>query len=241
MKQIIFSNPTPQKIRYNTPMSIKALIFDFDGLILDTETPDFASWQAVYQHHGVDLPVEMWASIVGGNAESEFDPHAYLEELTGQSIDRDEVWISRRKQYLQTVEDQPILPGVCQYLEDAKRLGLKVGVASSSPENWVRGHLTRIGLWDDFDCICTADDVVHTKPDPELFLSAARNLGVKPEETIVLEDSPNGALGAKRAGMYVVAVPNPFTEQLPNEHADLVLESLAELRLEALLEKVGRE
>ena len=174
---------------------MKALIFDFDGLILDTEMPDYISWQNVYQDHGVELPLEKWVSIVGGTGESDFDPYDYLEELVGEKVDREGIWIKRRKSDLELIESQPILPGVEDYLAEASEMGLKLGIASSSPENWVVGHLTRLGLVDNFDAICTADDVEQTKPAPDLFLLAAEKLGVSPENTIVFEDSRNGVVG----------------------------------------------
>ena len=214
------------------------LIFDFDGLILDTEMPDYVSWQSVYKEHGVELPLEGWASIVGGKAESDFDPYDHLEELIEKKVDREAIWIKRRKDYLEHLESQPILPGVENYLTDAKEMRLKIGIASSSPENWVVGHLTRLGLLEKFDVVCTADDVKKTKPDPALFLLTAEKLGVSPKEVVVFEDSPNGVLGAKRAGMFVVAVPNPLTEQLDLSHADLILGSLEEITLEELSSRV---
>jgi HAD superfamily hydrolase (TIGR01509 family) len=218
---------------------IKALIFDFDGLIIDTEMPDFESWQGVYRAYGQELAVEVWGQIVGGTAASDFDPHTHLEELTGQSLDREQVWISRRTAYLDGVSQQPILPGVLEALEDAQRLGLPLAVASSSPENWVHGHLTRLNLIERFAVIKTADDVERTKPDPALFLAALDDLGVQANEAIVFEDSPNGVLAAKRAGIYVVAIPNPLTAQLNMVSADMQLKSLADLPLRELLSQVN--
>ena len=218
---------------------MKALIFDFDGLILDTELPDYHSWQLVYRSYGFELPFDQWASIVGGTAASDFDPADHLAELLGQSVDREQIWITRRKDYLENLEQQPILPGVEDYLKDAGRLNLQLAVASSSPETWVTGHLTRLGLRDFFKHVVTADDVEKTKPDPALFLLAAERVGVSPAEAIVFEDSRNGILAGKRAGMYVVAVPNPLTAQMDLSDADLQLGSLAELSLEKLLTKIG--
>jgi HAD superfamily hydrolase (TIGR01509 family) len=217
---------------------VRGLIFDFDGLIIDTEMPDYVSWQKVYREHGTELSLEDWASIIGGTAESDFDPYDRLEELTHQKVDREGIWIKRRKDYIEHLESQPILPGVQTYLRDAKEMGLKLGVASSSPENWVVGHLTRLGLIEKFDAVCTADDVENTKPDPTLFTMTAEKMGVLPDEVIVFEDSPNGILGAKRAGMFVVAVPNPLTQQLDLSHADMVLDSLKEISLAALVNRV---
>lgn len=214
---------------------MRALIFDFDGLILDTEVPDYISWQEVYQSYGVELPLKKWTSIVGGSAESNFEPHEYLESQIGKKVDREQIWVNRRKSYLNHLENQSILPGVLDYLESAKRLGLKLAVASSSPANWVGGHLSRLDLTSYFDEICTADDVEQTKPNPALFLLAAEKVGAQPDEVIVFEDSYNGVLGAKRAGMLVVAVPNQLTDGLDLSMADMKLSSLADLSLEELI------
>lgn len=217
---------------------IKALILDFDGLILDTELPDFESWQQVYRKHGCELSVKAWAQIVGGSGATDFDPHSHLEKLSGQALDREAIWISRRKQYLDNLSQQPVLPGVAELLDEADRLGLSLGLASSSPENWVRGHLVRLGLYQRFVVIKTADDVARTKPDPQLFQLAMDALGVKPDEGIAFEDSPNGIQAAKAAGLFCVAVPNKFTAQLPLDQADLRLDSLEELPLAELIKQV---
>jgi HAD superfamily hydrolase (TIGR01509 family) len=214
---------------------MKALIFDFDGLILDTELPDFISWQEVYAGFGLELPLRLWLSIVGGDSGAEFEPHEYLESKLNIQVDREQIWVQRRKSYLDYLDEQPVLPGVVEMLEAAKEKGLKLGIASSSPENWVSGHLTRLNLKSWFDVIVTADDVESTKPDPALFLLAAEKLGAKSDEVIVLEDSNNGVIGAKRAGMFVVAVPNEITRASDLSAADLHLESLAECSLEELL------
>lgn len=220
-------------------MPIKALIFDLDGLIVDTETPDYESWQQVYRSHGCELAVEAWGQIVGGTGASDFDPLSHLEELCGKKLDREEVWLSRRKQYLDTINQQPVLAGVVETIDEAKRLGLKLAVASSSPENWVRGHLARLGLYQRFDVIKTADDVRRTKPDPELYLAAMQALGIGPGEGIVFEDSPNGVKAAKAAGLFCVAVPNMLTAQLALDGADLRLTSLADIPLGSLLERAA--
>ncbi len=129
------------------------------------------------------------------------------------------------------------MPGVKALLDAGKLNGLKLAVASSSPENWVSGHLTRLELSEYFDAIVTADDVEETKPNPALFLLAAEKLGVRPNEAIVLEDSPNGVNGAKRAQMFVVAVPNSVTAGADLSAADLLLSSLDEITLDDLLAK----
>jgi HAD superfamily hydrolase (TIGR01509 family) len=129
---------------------------------------------------------------------------------------------------------------VQDYLEDARRLGVKLGVASSSPASWVVGHLERLGLRHYFDCVRTCDDVQHAKPDPELYLSALDCLGVNASQAIAIEDSPNGAHAAQRAGLFCIVVPTPITSRLNLDHADLRLDSLADLPLPELLRNYSR-
>ena len=211
-----------------------ALIFDFDGLILDTELPDFISWQEVYQGFGLELPLELWLTTVGGLSEATFEPHEYLEEHLNITVDREQIWVQRRKSYLDHLDGQGAMPGVEAILRAAKESRLKLGIASSSPDNWVSGHLTRLGLKSWFDLIVTSDDVEKTKPDPALFLLAAEKLGVEPKESVVFEDSHNGVIAAKRAGMFVVAVPNQITKHSDLSAADLQVESLEEVTLDHL-------
>jgi HAD superfamily hydrolase (TIGR01509 family) len=146
----------------------------------------------------------------------------------------------RRQRYSELLQAQSILPGVSEYIAEAKRLGLRLGVASSSSRRWVVGHLTDLGLSAHFDCIKCRDDVACVKPDPALYQAAVQALGVPPQEAMALEDSPNGITAAKRAGLYCVAVPNPLTRQLSLAHADFLLNSLADLPLERLLLEVMR-
>ncbi len=216
---------------------IQALIFDFDGLILDTEMSSFQTWQEIYEEHDCELPFSTWAICIGGSAEL-FDPFEYLEQQIGRPVLREEIRLRRRLRHVQIVEEQPVLPGVEDYMLSAKRLGLKIGLASSSRHEWVDSHLTRLGLIDYFDSIKCFDDVKQSKPDPELYLAVLDALGVHGHEAIALEDSPNGVSAAQQAGIYCVAVPNPVTRQLPLEHADLCLSSLGDVSLEQLLEKV---
>jgi beta-phosphoglucomutase-like phosphatase (HAD superfamily) len=213
---------------------IRALIFDFDGLILETESPIYQSWQELYQSYGKQLSLEQWETILGTN-EGSFDPMVELEAQVGRLQDRENVLRQVRQREWDLISAQPVLPGVKDYLVEAKKLGLKVGLASSSPCDWVTGHLSRLGLIQYFDCIYARDDVRRTKPDPELYLTVIDEFQIGPEEAVVFEDSPNGILAAKRAGLLCVAVPNPLTRQLRLDHADFRLNSLAEMPLSELL------
>jgi HAD superfamily hydrolase (TIGR01509 family) len=217
---------------------IKALIFDFDGLIVDTEGPDYQAWQETYESFGCTLPLEKWAAEIG--TYGAFDPYDYLARQLGRSIDRGAVRARRRARFAELIEQQAVLPGIESYLRDARERGLRVGIASSSPRSWVTGHLARFGLDQSFDCIKTADDVERVKPDPALYLAALDALGAQAHEALAFEDSPNGAAAATRAGIYCVAVPNHLTRQLALDAANLRLASLADLPLGALLAQVER-
>lgn len=219
---------------------IQALIFDFDGLILDTETPEFRSWQNIYQEHGFDFPGEKWGTIVGGSGHSDFDAAEHLSLLALGTLDPDSLRDRNRLESREIVHSQGPMPGVIDYLDEAKRLGLGLAIASSSDREWVHSHARRIGVLDYFDHVVTAEDVGfgRTKPYPDLFLTALKRLGVPREAAIVFEDSPNGVRAANRAGIFVVAVPNHVTSSLSLEGADLILGSLSDMPLSALLDKV---
>jgi HAD superfamily hydrolase (TIGR01509 family) len=218
---------------------IKALIFDFDGLILETETPIFQSWQEIYQVYGCELMLEEWLANVG-TAEEQFDPFTSLEQRSGQPIDRQQTLIRRQRRELELIEHQRVLPGVREYLESARRLGLRVGLASSSSCDWVVGHLERLGLIGYFDAIAASDDVALTKPDPALYRTAVEWLGVAPREAVAFEDSRNGLIAAKRAGLYCVVIPNVLTHRLDLDDADIRLGSLEEMPLAELLASLER-
>jgi HAD superfamily hydrolase (TIGR01509 family) len=212
---------------------IRALVFDFDGLILDTEEPIYRSWAEVYEAHGIPLPFEQWVKTVGSNNQ-EFHPQRYLEERLGRPLTQEEI-DRRLARRVELVLAKPLLPGVADLARAARARGLKVGVASSSSRDWVHGHLERLGILDLFDCLCSRDDVVHVKPEPDLYIASIVCLGVKADEAVALEDSPNGILSAKRAGLRVVVVPNAITAGLDLSEADLKLGSLAEVTLPELL------
>ncbi len=217
---------------------IRALIFDFDGLILETEGPSYQSWITVYQYFGLSLPFSTWSSIIG-TTQGSFDPLTELKRQVKDHVDWAVVELQRQASEQALIDAQPVLPGVEQYLQDARRLGLRIGLASSSSCKWVLGNLGRLGLVGYFDCIRASDDVRWVKPDPELYFSVLHGLAVQANEAIALEDSPNGIRSAKGAGVYCVAVPNPLTSQLSLSMADIQLSSLADLPLEQLLDKAN--
>jgi HAD superfamily hydrolase (TIGR01509 family) len=217
---------------------IRALIFDFDGLILETEEPIYRSWKEVYEAHGVALPFELWVKTVGSSNQA-FHPQRHLEQSLGGPLPQDEIdrRIARR---VELVLAEPLRPGVVDMAKAARAQGLKVGVASSSSRDWVNGHLERLGIADLFDCLRARDDVEHVKPEPDLYLASLDCLSVASAEAVAIEDSPNGVIAAKRAGLRCVAVPNRITAGLDLSEADLRLTSLADVTLPQLLERLGQ-
>ena len=216
---------------------IRALVFDFDGLILDTEEPVYRSWLEVYQAHGEELPFDRWVEIVGSTTAG-FHPQHHLEERLGRSLPK-EVLDRRIGRRTEMILAQKVLPGVVRHLDEAKAMGLKVGLASSSTSDWVSGHLARLGILESFDCMRCRDQVANAKPEPDLYVAVLECLGVSASEAIAIEDSPNGVLAAKRAGLRCVAIPNSITARLDLGQADLLLGSLAEVTLADLLRKLS--
>ena len=216
---------------------IDTVVFDFDGVILDTEVPTFTAWQEVFESFGQSVDRGLWSGIIGGGQKF-FDTMAYLESIVGPLPDREEVRRRKNERADRMIAESPVMPGVLDYLADARRLGLKLAIASSSPRDWVEGHLVERGLLDYFGAVVTRDDVTMVKPDPALYATAVERVGSEPARAFAIEDSFNGVTSARRAGLLCVAVPNEMTEDMDFGQADVRLGSLAEMPLEALLDRL---
>lgn len=219
-------------------IQIRALIFDFDGLLLDTEWPEVLSWQEIFHAHGCDFPYALWEEAIG--TITDLDPYKVLADQLGAPIDREAVRRARYARFAELMAEQSPLPGVTDYLAEAQRRNLKLAVASSSSRGWVVGNLEQHGLVDYFHCIKCSDDVTAVKPDPALYLEALAALGVRPQEAIAFEDSLNGARAAKAAGLFCVAVPNRLMQRHSFDLADLRLESLAAMPLAEVLQRAAQ-
>ena len=216
---------------------IDTLVFDFDGVIIDTEVPTFTAWQEVFESFGQSVDRALWSEIIGGGQKL-FDTMAYLESIVGPLPDREAVRRRKNERADKMIAESPVLPGVLDHLADARRLGLRLAVASSSSRDWVEGHLAERGLLEYFAAIVTRDDVSRVKPDPALYATAVERVGSEPASAFAIEDSFNGVTSAKRAGLLCVAVPNEMTLDMDFEQADVRLGSLAEVPLEALLDRL---
>ncbi len=217
-------------------MTVRALVFDFDGLILETETPAYQAWAEVYREFGHELPKELWLDYIGREG-GWFDALAYLEGLVGPRDDRDAIERRRDARKTELVMAVAETAGLRALLTDARARGLRLAVCSSSTPKWVLGHLDRLDLRSFFDHVqCRDRPDLRAKPAPDLYLAACAGLGVRPDEAIAFEDSRNGMLAAQAAGMRCVVVPNELTVAMDLAGADHRFESLAAVSLQMLLD-----
>jgi HAD superfamily hydrolase (TIGR01509 family) len=211
-------------------MMIRALVFDFDGLILDTETPLIDSYGDVHEKHGVPFDRAAFLRSVG-HADYAFDPwHGFSPHA-----DRAALEVERRALKDARLLRQKILPGVSALLADGRKSGLRLGLASNSAHAWVEPNLKRLGLHDYFEYFACREDAPSPKPEPDLYKLVLQHFGLRGSEAIAFEDSQTGVLAASRAGLRVVAAPNPSTAHHDFALADLRVNSLAECSLPDLM------
>jgi putative hydrolase of the HAD superfamily len=208
-----------------------ALVFDFDGLILDTEAAEHASVAEIFAEFGASLPLDKWTSVMG-TAQPDGYWLDWLEADLGKPINRDLLWIEQRQRNHYLLDRLRVLPGVHSLLEAAAANNVPCAVASSSTSRWVVPKLDRLGLLDSFTTVVTREDAAAAKPAPDLYLEALRRLDVAADGShaaIALEDSRNGSLAAVAAGMTCVVCPTPLTVDLDLSHAHHRVGSLTEL------------
>jgi HAD superfamily hydrolase (TIGR01509 family) len=217
-------------------VAIRAFLFDFDGLILDTETASRGGWRWLYEQHGQRLPDDLWITVVGTHGS--WDIWGHLEELIGGPLDR-ELWNERRYAHeLSLLEAEELRPGILDYIDFARAHHLKRAIVSSASRRWVDMHLERFEQAIGWDAIITADrDASRAKPNPTMYLEALDTLGLRADEAVVFEDSPNGVRAGKAAGIFTVGIPNDVTRDVGLDEADLVVDSLAGLPPAELLQQ----
>jgi HAD superfamily hydrolase (TIGR01509 family) len=218
---------------------MKALLFDFDGLLMDTESPEVEIWREIYAEHGAEFPLETWIARVVGSTDDNFNPAEHLASLTGQPLDTVVIRQRARALRLERQSVLPALPGAEAILSEARRLGLRLAIVSSSPHWWVDGYLDQLKIRELFECVICREDGGRPKPAPDLYLKALERLELPAEECLAFEDSPNGVLAAREAGLRVVGVPNAITAQAGLLRADRVLRSLEEVPLEVLIDDIN--
>ncbi|MHB8295958.1 MAG: HAD family hydrolase [Acidimicrobiales bacterium] len=232
--QAMSFDPIPPAPRALAPWRPRAVIFDFDGLIVETERPQYQAWREAYQEAGEDLTLAQWSQVIGRSGY--VDPIAELEARLGHEIDRRGVDARRRARAAELIASCELCPGVGETLDQAADLGLLTAVASSSSADWVLPLLARFGLEARFPVVTCYDGTCPSKPAPELYLKALEALGVTAGEALALEDSENGMQAAKAAGMACVVVPTDMTKHMDFTRADAVIARLGDPPLPELLE-----
>ena len=213
---------------------MNAIIFDFDGLIMDTETATYEAWREIYAQHDHPLTLETWAQCVGSDFSAAYDPMAELDRLLGRELDWEPIHKKRRERVMKILTEYDALPGVRNRLEEARGLGLSCAVASSSPRWWVEHWLGHLDLLSAFQNITCLEDTGKVKPHPSLFQHAASKIGTAPDRVVVLEDSLNGLRAAKAAEMRCIVVPCSVTGHLEFEGAWKKFRSLEEFTMNEL-------
>jgi len=213
------------------------LVLDFVGTILETEEPQYRAWAELWGEYGHELSVTEWQQHIG-NLEA-FDPEAELERRINRKIEGPRhVELRRRRAELQALTG--LRPGIEEWLADARAMDLSVGIASSSPREWVEPHLDRLGLRSRFNCVVCADARVRSKPAPDSYLRACALMDADPHLSVAVEDSPHGVRAATSAGLFVLAVPHGLTSALDLSAADVTLGSLLEMGLADALARAVR-
>jgi HAD superfamily hydrolase (TIGR01509 family) len=219
---------------------INALLFDFDGVIVDTEVPTFESWRETYAQYGVDLALDDWLPAVGSGSSvsGAFDAVVHLERLIGRTVDREAVIAYRTRRKTELYARAPLLPGVAERLAEARERGSSTAIVTRNHEDRVRAHCELVGLEHEFHALVCANEE-PTRDKTELYRRALTHLDVHANEALAFEDSPAGVSSAKRAGVLCAAVPNDITRGAAFGEADVVLASLAEYPLDEIVHMVS--
>ena len=209
-------------------MNFSAVLFDFDGVLVDTEGAIYQAWLRTFQAHGHDLPLDVYTRCIGSDFAT-WSPKTHLEELSGLAFDWHDLDARRQEEILRDLSDEGTMPGVIELLEQLSRLGIRQAVVSSSSHHWVDGWLEKLAFSNYFETVVCRGDAPQIKPAPDLYLEAAKRLGLQPADCLVIEDSLNGVKAAVAAGMTVWAVPNRVTAGLDFSGAERKFSSLSGL------------
>ena len=217
----------------NVDVAVQAMVFDFDGLLMDTESTGLASWQYEWRQHGLELDVGSFFADHGGDVTEE--RYAKLAAAVGPGYVRADSHARRTAFREQLHVNLGLSAGMGQWLDQAAGLGIRLAIASSSPRAWVTAHLSRVGVLPRFEVLACGDEVAWPKPDPGVYELAVNRLAVAPADAVAVEDSPHGVAAAQAAGLRCIAIPNPHADPARFGRADLLLSSAAGIGLAGAL------
>ena len=217
--------------------AIAAIVFDFDGLLMDTETTSLASWRYEWSQWGLELDESHFFVDHGGDTTAE--RYAQLANAVGTEYNQ-LLSHERRTAYRETRHlELDLAPGIAAWIDEARSSGLRLAVASSSPADWVTKHLHRVGRLESFETLACGDDVDAHKPAPDVYRLALQHLGVDSDNAVAVEDTPHGVASARAAGLRCIAIPSPYFDHARFEEANLVLDSAEEMSLREALSRLG--
>jgi len=206
----------------------RLVLFDFDGILVDTEWAIYQAWCRCFEAEGCELPLSLYTRCIGSDFAT-WSPKTYLEELTGKTFDWTLLDAERQKEIVHELSDEGLMPGVKELIEVLRGQQISLGVVSSSSHHWVDGWLAQLGVSDCFDHVICRGDAPRIKPAPDLWLEAVRRFAVEPQNCLAIEDSHNGLLSAQAAGLPVWVVPNRVTAELDFSTAQGRFDSLHEI------------
>lgn len=211
--------------------SLRAVLFDFDGTLWDSESAVYRVFRELYEAHGHELALQTWSAAIG--TLGGFDPYAELDRLTGGALDIEQVRASTEEAIHAAAREVPLRPGVEAFVRRVDDAGVQRALVSSDTSEWLVTHLERLGIPDGWSAMVCADgDPARAKPNPHLYLAALEVLGVPAHETFAIEDSPNGIRAARAAGIPCVSVPNEATAGLDLSEADAVFRTFEGLTVD---------
>jgi HAD superfamily hydrolase (TIGR01509 family) len=207
-------------------MPIRAIIFDLDGLMVDSEPMAKQAWRTLLARYGHTLDVDTINAILGLRLA---DSSRLVRDRYQLPLSAEKLAAEENKLFMASLTETRSLtpmPGLFRLLEAVDAHGLVRAVATSSGCHYASVALEMIGADDGFAAVVTGDSVRNGKPAPDIYLAAAEALSLPPSDCLALEDSPNGVLAAKAAGMRCAAVPNDMTADLDLSAADWIFQSL---------------
>ena len=210
-------------------MKFRAVLFDFDGILVDTEWAIYQAWLRTFREHGHDLPLEIYTRCIGSDFAT-WSPKSHLEDLSGMDFDWHGLDARRQEAIMAELDGSGPMSGAVELLRQLREAGLRRAVVSSSSHHWVDGWLDKLGLLGEFEQLVCRGDAPRIKPAPDLYLEAARRLDLAPADCLVIEDSMNGVISAHAAGMTAWAVPNRVTGVLDFSATCPVFASLYDVR-----------
>jgi len=213
---------------------LAAVVFDFDGIIMDSETPEYESHRRVFEQYGATLTTAEWCDQIGiwNDAQDE----RWFRELCrrcSHALDSGAFLAEKRRIFDEVAPREP-MRGVRELVNALTEAGIPAAIASSSSAWWIRSAIERIGMGGKFAAVATGDDVERRKPAPDVYLEASRRVGVDPADAVAIEDSAPGIAAARAAGMATVAIPHWLTERHDLSGADLRVANAGELTLPRL-------